>query len=67
MGTTGLMQIQKVSDTGVPVGTAEQIRYRTELIQIHDLIRNGTYSDTGVPVGTSELIPKQDLIRNGTY
>ena len=42
--------MQDLSDTGVPVGTTEQIRYRTELIRIQDL------SDTGVPVGTSELI-----------
>ena len=41
---------QNLSDTGVPVGTAEQIRCRTELIQIRDL------SNTGVPIGTAEQI-----------
>ena len=47
--------MQDLSDTGVPVGTTEQIRYRTELIRIQDL------SDTGVPVGTTRLIQIQDL------
>ena len=42
------------SYTGVPVGTTEQIRYRTELIQIQDL------SDTGVLVSTTGLIQIQE-------
>ena len=45
-------QIQDLSDTGVPVGTAG-------LIQIQDL------SDTGVPVGTTGLIQIHDLSDTG--
>ena len=52
------------TDAGVPVGTTEQIRYRTKLIRYRstrryyrtDQMRNRTYSDTGVPVGTAEQI-----------
>ena len=47
--------MQDCSDTGVPVGTSEQIRYRTELIQVRDL------SDTGVPGGTTGLIQRHNL------
>ena len=52
VGTTGLIQRQNLSVIRVPVGTAEQIRYRTELIQIRAL------SDTGVPIGTTGLIQR---------
>ena len=54
-------------DTGVPVGTTEQIRYGHNLIKCRstrryyrtDQIHGRTYSDTGVPVGTTELIQRQ--------
>ena len=52
----GHIQIQGLSDTGVPLGT-------TGLIQRQNLIRNETYSDTGVPVGSTELIQRQELFR----
>ena len=42
-----LIQILNLSDTGVPVGTTEQIRYRI-------------YTDAGVPVGTTEQIRYTD-------
>ena len=56
-----------LSDTGVPVGTTEQIRYGQNLIkcrstrryyrtdQIQDLSDTGL-SGSGVPVGTTEQI-----------
>ena len=55
------------SDTGVPVGTTEQIRYGQNLIKCRstrryyrtDQIHDRTYSDTGVPVGTTGLIQRQ--------
>ena len=69
---TGLIQIQDLSDKGVPVGTTGLIQRQdlsdkgvpvgtTELIQRQDL------SDTGVPVGTTGLIQLQDLYRDRTY
>ena len=48
VGTTKLIRIRDLSDTGVPVGT-------TGLIQIQNL------SDTGAPVGTIGLIQIRDL------
>ena len=62
------MYYRTFSDTGVPVGTTEQIRYGQNLFrygtyQIQELIRYistrryyRTYSNTGVPLGTTELI-----------
>ena len=67
---TGLIQIQDLSDKGVPVGTTKLIQRQdlsdkgvpvgtTGLIQRQDL------SDTGVPVGTTGLIQRQDLSDTG--
>ena len=65
VGTTGLIQRQNLSDTGL-IGYRSTRRYyrtysdarvpvgTTRLIQIQDL------SDTGVPVGTTELIQMQE-------
>ena len=54
-------QMQECSDTGVPVGTTEQIRYGQNLFRGRstcryyrtDQIQNRTYSEAGVPVGTT--------------
>ena len=67
-----------LSDTGVPVGTTEQIRYGQNLIKCRSTrryyrtyhIQDRTYqiqdlSDTGVPVGTTGLIQRQNLSDTG--
>ena len=55
MGTTGLIQIQDLSDTVAPVGTTGLIRYRTYQIQEYSWVLQNS-SNTRVPIGTTELI-----------